>query len=104
MSKLLDMYRRIGMIPESYKIAMTYEEQLLWLCEQIENWQEAINLIQQDLESIHGSLDSIEESVNGLLTWKNNSNFVYQEDLSVYYTIDEVDNLLNHKQDTLIAR
>ena len=104
MSKLIDMYRRIGMIPESYKIAMTYEEQLLWLCEQIENWQEAIELIQQDLEGIHQSLDSISGSVEELLSWKNGHTFVYVEDLNQYYTISQVDDLLSTKQYTLTAR
>lgn len=104
MSKLIDMYRRIGMIPTSYKVAMTYEEQLLWLCEQIENWQEAIELIQSDLNSIHDSLNSIQASVNELVVWKNNSNFVYQDDLANYYDKDDVDRLLTEKQNTLIPR
>lgn len=104
MSKLIDMYRKIGMIPTSYKVAMTYEEQLLWLCEQIENWQEAIDLIQQDLDSIHDSLDTIQASVDELLLWKNNSNFVYQEDLANYYDKEDVDRLLLNKQNKLIAR
>lgn len=103
MSKLIDMYRRIGMIPTSYKVAMTYEEQLLWLCEQIENWQDAIELIQSDLESIHDSLDTIQGSVDELILWKNNSNFVYQDDLSNYYDKEDIDDLLQDKQDTLIA-
>lgn len=33
---LINMYRSIGMIPASYKVAMTYEEQLLWLCNYIQ--------------------------------------------------------------------
>lgn len=36
----LPFWDKVGMIPTSYKVAMSYEEQLLWLCHQIEMLKE----------------------------------------------------------------
>ena len=32
----LPFWAKVGEIPSSYKVSMSYEEQLLWLCQQIE--------------------------------------------------------------------
>ena len=32
----LPFWAKVGEIPTSYKVAMSYEEQLLWLCHEIE--------------------------------------------------------------------
>lgn len=53
--------RRFGMIPESYKIAMTYEEQLLWLCKYVED-------LGLEIENIKTALLNIENAVNELDT------------------------------------
>ena len=37
----LPFWAKVGEIPTSYKVSMSYEEQLLWLCQQIENIKSA---------------------------------------------------------------
>lgn len=49
--------RKYGIIPESYKIAMTYEEQLLWLCKHLED-------IEAEFEEFKGTEGSLVELVN----------------------------------------
>lgn len=42
----LPFWAKVGEIPSSYKVAMSYEEQLLWLCHEIER-----------IESLSGNVD-----------------------------------------------
>ena len=60
MNLLPPFVRRYGMIPESYKLAMTYEEQLLWLCkhlEDIENEFTQFKLVVDNLTLLVNSFD-----------------------------------------------
>lgn len=57
--------RKFGMIPESYKIAMTYEEQLLWLCKYVED-------IGLEFENVKIALTNIEEAMNSIPEWVTN--------------------------------
>lgn len=50
---------RFGTIPESYKLAMTYEEQLLWLCKYLED-------MGTEIENIKIAINNIGVAVNAL--------------------------------------
>lgn len=55
----------IGLLPSSYLVSMTYEEQLLWLCNYLENTllpklNELINTFNTDTETL-------EEAINGII-------------------------------------
>ena len=52
-------YNKFGTIPETYKEAMSYEEQILWLCEHQKD-------LEDDFESFGVRLDSLEDSVQTL--------------------------------------
>lgn len=61
--------RKFGMIPSSYLVAMTYEEQLLWLCKycedlglEIENIKTALSNIRDEINNIYSALAGIEEN------------------------------------------
>ena len=45
----LPFWAKVGEIPTSYKVAMSYEEQLLWLCKQIEDLQNSTGNYNYDL-------------------------------------------------------
>lgn len=60
-----DKVLTIGLLPSSYLVSMTYEEQLLWLCNYLENTllpklNELINTFNTDTETL-------EEAVNGII-------------------------------------
>ena len=52
-------YNKFGTIPSTYKEAMSYEEQILWLCEHQQD-------LEDDFESFGVRLDSLEDSVQSL--------------------------------------
>lgn len=52
MKHLIDMYRSFGMIPSSYKVAMSYEEQLMWLCKEILDIESGTGNVEQRLEAL----------------------------------------------------
>lgn len=55
----LPFWDKVGMIPTSYKVAMSYEEQLLWLCHQIE-------MIKQGSANYNYELLENKPSINGV--------------------------------------
>lgn len=70
-SLLPPFIRKFGMIPESYKIAMTYEEQLLFLCKycedlglEVENIKTALTTIEASIETLHNSILVIDDTLN----------------------------------------
>lgn len=70
--------RKFGMIPESYKIAMTYEEQLLFLCKyvedlglEIENIKTALLNIQTAIEELDSTVSQIRNNVDVLTEMLN---------------------------------
>lgn len=60
--------RKFGMIPESYKIAMTYEEQLLWLCKYVEDTGLEIENIKVALQNIEDEFNSQVERIDTLFS------------------------------------
>lgn len=52
MKHLIDMYRSFGMIPSSYKVAMSYEEQLMWLCKEILDIESGTTNVESRLEAL----------------------------------------------------
>ena len=55
----LDFYKKVGYIPSTYKVAMTYEEQLLWLCQQVEALKEGTANYNYDLLENKPSIDGV---------------------------------------------
>ena len=60
-----DKLLTIGLLPASYLVSMTYEEQLLWLCNYIENT--LIPKMNELIETFNGDTATIEEAINGLI-------------------------------------
>ena len=58
--------RKYGIIPESYKIAMTYEEQLLWLCKFIEDLQAQFDEFKTVVESLEDLVNSFDQRITNL--------------------------------------
>lgn len=78
--------RKFGMIPSSYLIAMTYEEQLLWLCKYCEDLGLEIENIKTALSNIEGEIANIYTTIEGI---ENN--------------ISELSRQISNKQDKLVA-
>lgn len=77
----------IGELPSSYLVSMTYEEQLLWLCNYLENTllptiNELITTFNTDTEILEEAINNITELANDLRQEMTNLN-------------DEVDNKLD---------
>lgn len=75
----LPFYAKYGAIPESYLIALSYEEQLLWLCKKITDVDNKVGVSFEDLQKyVDNALQDIELSIryinfqiadiNGILT------------------------------------
>ena len=65
--------RKFGIIPSSYKIAMTYEEQLLWLCKYIEDLESTLNQSFEDFQTlINQSLQELDDEKQDKLTAGDN--------------------------------
>lgn len=66
----LPTFATLGIIPTDYKIALSYEEQLLWLCKHIEDMDSNIVLVDEKIddlrEYLEGALELIQNSVNTL--------------------------------------
>lgn len=60
--------RKYGIIPESYKIAMTYEEQLLWLCKFIEDLKIEFDDFKTVVESLENLVNSFNQRITGNTT------------------------------------
>lgn len=62
----LPFWAKVGRIPTSYRVAMSYEEQLLWLCKHVEDldetYKEEIELALKEMEDeFYRLLQSVEE-------------------------------------------
>lgn len=66
----LPTFSKLGIIPTDYKIALSYEEQLLWLCSQIQSLSENITLVDTKVETLRAYVDEalslIRQAVNDL--------------------------------------
>lgn len=60
-----DKLLTIGLLPASYLVSMTYEEQLLWLCNYIENT--LIPKMNELIETFNSDTSTIEETINSLI-------------------------------------
>ena len=68
MNLLPPFVRKFGMIPESYKLAMTYEEQLLWLCKHLEDFEGTVAQAELDIDSLTNLVNSFDERITGNTT------------------------------------
>lgn len=92
----LPFYAKYGAIPESYLIALSYEEQLLWLCKHIEDLDEKIETsFARLMEYINAGLESLENSKQDKLTAGENI-IIDNNTISAYFgdllTDDIIDN------------
>lgn len=66
----LPTFATLGIIPTDYKIALSYEEQLLWLCKHIEDIDSNIVLLDNKITDLRtyleGALELIQNAVNTL--------------------------------------
>lgn len=56
----IPFWAKVGEIPTSYKVAMSYEEQLLWLCYQIEHIKEGTPNYNYELLENKPSINGVE--------------------------------------------
>ena len=85
--------RKYGIIPESYKIAMTYEEQLLWLCKHLEDIEAEF----EEFKGTEGSLVELVRSFDGRIT-KNTEDIATISSKLVIQTLDSDLDVTNNLQ------
>ena len=73
---------RFGTIPTSYKLAMTYEEQILWLCKHIEDLGEAFQVLEENLQSAFDAKQDKLEAGENIFLNNNVINAFLSQDLS----------------------
>lgn len=85
MFRTLPFYAKYGAIPESYLIALSYEEQLLWLCKFITDLDEKLDSsFNQLLEYINSGLENLENSKQDKL--KAGENIIIEDNtISAYF-------------------
>ena len=85
--------RKYGIIPESYKIAMTYEEQLLWLCKHLEDIEAEF----EEFKGTEGSLVELVRSFDGRIT-KNTEDIAELSENQAVQTLDSDLDVTNNLQ------
>lgn len=67
-------FNKFGSLPATYKEAMSYEEQIMWLCKEVqrnesyaEEFQAVIDKINESIDSINTDLDDVYVHINDLL-------------------------------------
>ena len=85
--------RKYGIIPESYKIAMTYEEQLLWLCKHLEDIEAEF----EEFKGTEGSLVELVRSFDGRIT-QNSEDIATISSKLVIQTLDSDLDVTNNLQ------
>ena len=85
--------RKYGIIPESYKIAMTYEEQLLWLCKHLEDIEAEF----EEFKGTEGSLVELVRSFDGRIT-KNTEDIAELSENQAAQTLDSDLDVTNNLQ------
>lgn len=60
-----DRLLTIGLLPTSYLVSMTYEEQLLWLCNYLE--KTLLPKMNELIETFNGDTAIIEEAINNII-------------------------------------
>ena len=73
-------FNKFGSLPATYKEAMSYEEQIMWLCKEVqrnesyaEEFQAVIDQINESIGSINSDLDDVYRNLNDLATNKQNN-------------------------------
>ena len=72
-------FNKFGTLPETYKEAMSYEEQIMWLCKEVqrnesyaEEFQAEIDAINESIGKINLDLDDVYVHLNDLISNKQN--------------------------------
>lgn len=73
-------FNKFGTLPETYKEAMSYEEQIMWLCKEVqrnesyaEEFQAEIDAINEAIGKINLDLDDVYLNLNNLISNKQNN-------------------------------
>lgn len=73
-------FNKFGSLPATYKEAMSYEEQIMWLCKEVqrnesyaEEFQTVIDQINESISKIDSDIDDVYRNLNDLATNKQNN-------------------------------
>ena len=85
-------YNKFGTIPSEFREAMSYEEQILWLCqankdlqEQFDEFKVSIDEINEALETLQGNVSTLTSSLNDLEQQVDGIDSVLQQQIQVYH-------------------
>ena len=108
LNKLGSMCITIGMIPTSYKISMTYEEQLLWFCDFLENKvipaidtnAEILQEVKEKVDNFDGRYNELEQKIEELRIFVNQTMTDLRNEVEVdlQKQYNEVITLMNNYQ------
>lgn len=58
-------FNKFGTLPETYKEAMSYEEQIMWLCKEIKDNEDFIDEFREEFGEVDEVLTNLQEQING---------------------------------------
>lgn len=58
-------FNKFGTLPETYKEAMSYEEQIMWLCQEIKDNENFIDEFREEFGEVDEVLTNLQEQING---------------------------------------
>lgn len=58
-------FNKFGTLPESYTEAMSYEEQIMWLCKEVKDNEDFIDEFREEFGKVDEVLTNLQEQING---------------------------------------